>query len=137
MRVFYLLLVILYPAATAAFGGWRGREMWTVAGDWWFLLPILVVAVAMFSFDWRDSPDAPTRRVQLQLDALALCAMTLVTFGFAWAAALVTGGWLEDATWRAVAGVAFYFYTMAAGLTLTRFAFGKSDGGTGRGVEMV
>ena len=108
-------LLWLYMAAAAAFGGWRGTELWSDWGIWRFLLPPLAWGVLTVIGDWRRNPYWLTIKIGLLMTGLAVVVMGGLGLGFAAIAANATVKWSSSPPVRAIESVAL----LAAGVAFT------------------
>ena len=99
-------LLILYLAAAAGHGGWRGRDLWLGWGVWCLLVPPLVAAAVQLVGEWRRNPSRGIIRIHLVMAVVAVAALGGAALGIALVVAGATQQWSAQPAVRAVTGAA-------------------------------
>jgi hypothetical protein len=108
-------------AAAAAFGGWRGPDLWSDWVIWCFLIPPLAWGVLKVFGDWRHNPYWLTIKIGLLMTGLAVVVMGGLGLGFAVIAANATVKWSSSPPVRAIESVALVAAGVAFIWTVKRF----------------
>jgi hypothetical protein len=109
------LLMWLYMTGAAAFGGWRGQELWSDWVIWCFLLPPLAWGVLKIIGEWRRNPYWLTIKVGLLMTGMLVVVMGGLGLGFAAIAANATVKWSASPMVRVIESIA----VVAVGVALT------------------
>ncbi len=96
-------LLILYLAAAAGYGGWRGKDLWSSWSDLWLLLPPLAWGALKTARDWRRSPYWVTIYIGLTMTAAAVVAVGGQALALAWVMAEGTARFSPEPAVRAIA----------------------------------
>jgi|SRR5262245_28923049 len=105
MSTLHLLLLLLYLAAAAGYGGWRGSELWSGWGVWCLLLPPLVWAAAKAFADWRRNRYWSSVRLGLAMIVVAVVTVGGPALFLAWLISESSERWSAVAAVRAMFGV--------------------------------
>jgi hypothetical protein len=97
-------LLVLYVTAAAAYGGWRGRHLWSGWGVWCLLLPP-VVAAALTAFAWRRK--GGPLGVGVVMGGVSAVGIGGAALGIAWGVAEATGRWAGGTATNTANGAAF------------------------------
>src|SRR5262245_23449014 len=97
-------LLLLYLTTAAAYGGWRGRDLWLGWGVWCLLLPPIAVAAFQVVGEWRRNPYWGTIRIYLVMIAIGGACLGGAVLGLAWVVAEATERWSAVPTVRALVG---------------------------------
>src|SRR5262245_21423795 len=106
MNKFHWSLLILYLTAAAAYGGWRGPDLWSGWGVWCLLLPPFAVAAVKTIADGRRNPYAVPIAINLLRTILAVVSIGGPAVLLAWLVADATGRWSVEPIVRAMIGLA-------------------------------
>jgi hypothetical protein len=96
----------LYMTGAAAFGGWRGQDLWSDWVIWCFLLPPLAWGVFKIIWEWRRNPYWLTIKVGLLMTGMLVVVMGGLGLGFAAIAANATVKWSASPTVRVIESIA-------------------------------
>jgi hypothetical protein len=116
------LLLSLYLAAAAAYGGWRGPDLWSDWGIWCFLIPPLALAALKGAADWRQNPYPSSIKIGLVMTLAAVVAIGGPTLLLAWVVAAATSDSSSQPVVRAVLGVGLLAAAFALGWVGKAFA---------------
>lgn len=125
MSRLHFTLLVLYLTAAAAYGGWRGDDVWSGWGIWCLLLPPLAWAAVQDVAGWHN-PGRASVQIGLLLALLAVVAVGGQALLLAWMVAVATGRWSSEPAVRAAAGAGLLAAGMA--LVLVGKRFGKPAG---------
>jgi hypothetical protein len=105
MSTLHLSWLLLYLAAAAGYGGWRGRELWSGWGVWCLLLPPLVWAGAKAFADWRRNPYWSSAKIGVVMTVFAVVVVGGPALFLAWIVGDATERWSPTPAVRVMIGV--------------------------------
>jgi hypothetical protein len=124
MSKLHWTLLALYLTAAAGFGGWRGRDLWSAWGVWWFLLPPLAMVAGKTVAEWWRNPHWTAIKMGLLMSVFAVVFIGGQALLLAWSVAEATARWSSRPTVRAIAAVGLL--AAAGGVALATKIFGKA-----------
>ena len=120
MNKWQWFLLILYLAAAAGHGGWRGVDLWADGSVWYLLLPLLAWESVRLLNSWRLEPTGVSVRFRLVMTVINI----VVIGGFA----LLLTSWFASlgAKWSSVPVARAVACASVAAGCLTMAAYGTS-----------
>jgi hypothetical protein len=115
-------LLALYLTATAGYGGWRGRDLWSGWGAWCLLLPPLAWAALKAAGEWCRNPYWIFIKIGLLMTVAAVVVIGGQALLLAWVIAEATEQWSAVPAVRAAAGVGLVAAVGALALAAKIFA---------------
>ena len=88
-------LLMMYLAAAAGYGGWRGRDL---LSDWsllWFLIPPLAFGLSTTFLEWRRNPYWISIKLGLVMTVFAVAVLGGTALILAWLVSEMTAKWGE------------------------------------------
>jgi hypothetical protein len=111
--------LILYLAAAAGYGGWRGAELWSGWGVWCVLLPPLAWGILRAAGEWRRNRNRVSLSLGLLLTVFAVVAVGGQALVLAWIVAETAGRWSSQPAMRSAVAAGMFF--AAGGLALIAY----------------
>src|SRR5262245_21209569 len=97
-------LLILYLTVAAAYGGWRGRDLWQGWDVWCLLFPPIAWAALKVVGEWRRNPYSSTIQIALVMAVIGVACLGGIVLAFAWVVAEATERWSAVRIVRAIIG---------------------------------
>lgn len=97
-------LLIAYLTAAAAYGGWRGSDLWSDGIVWLLLLPPFLWATIKAVGDWWRNPYWISVKTGFMMTVFAIVAIGGQALVLAWIVSEATPRWSADPTVRAIVG---------------------------------
>jgi hypothetical protein len=98
-------VLILYLSAAAAYGGWRGPNVWSDWDIWCFLIPPFAAAAFKAVVSWRHNPYWVSVKISLVVTLFAVVTLGGQALLVAWIAAAATSRLSSQPLVRAIMGV--------------------------------
>ena len=122
MAKLHWILLTLYLAVAAGYGGWRGQDLWSDWGIWCFLIPPIVWALSIAFRDWRRNWMGWTSiKIALVMGGAGVVGLGGGAVCIAWSIAAATPRWSNQPAARASVGAGFVIMATVLAFLNARF----------------